>query len=53
LESVVEKEDGDNAVEVGESETIDGGGKVRGLKRLRSGPVGTGAFLEELGGVRD
>jgi hypothetical protein len=52
LESVVEKEDGDNAVEVGEWETIDGGGKVRGLKRLRNGPVGTGAFLEELGGVR-
>lgn len=25
---------------------------MRSLKRLRSGPVGTGAFLEELGGVR-
>jgi hypothetical protein len=52
LESVVEKEDGDNEVEVGEWETIEGGGRVRGMKRLRSGPVGTGAFLEELGGVR-
>jgi hypothetical protein len=52
LETVVEKEDGDNEVEVGEWETIEGGGRVRGMKRLRSGPVGTGAFLEELGGVR-
>jgi hypothetical protein len=29
LENVVEKEDGDNEVEVGEWETIEGGGRVR------------------------
>jgi hypothetical protein len=29
LENAVEKEDGDNEVEVGEWETIEGGGRVR------------------------
>ena len=51
MDSVVEREGGDNEVEVGGWETIEGGGRVRGLRRLCSGLVETGEFLEELGGV--